>query len=106
VPQQKINPKDLYEKIYYYNISDKDNFIKENSVNTDDNEELQRYSHGLFMELMKDKKLSYINLDSVYCSGEKCLIGNSTKSIYKDANHLSEYGAQISSELLNKYLNE
>ena len=52
----------------------------------------------------KDYKFKVIDLNSIFCDKMKCLVGTVKSSYYYDKSHLSRKGAQMTKNLLLKYL--
>ena len=50
------------------------------------------------------KKFKVIDLNSIFCDKMKCLVGTVKSSYYYDKSHLSRKGAQMTKNLLLKYL--
>jgi peptidoglycan/LPS O-acetylase OafA/YrhL len=100
VPQQTLNVKDLYFKIYTNKIYANDpnkisESIRELSVSKQLHTQLQTFVNGLFKQHAAAGQLNLINFDNVFCDAEKCLFGNETQSYYFDNNHLTTAGGRL-----------
>ncbi|MDA9624519.1 SGNH hydrolase domain-containing protein, partial [Pelagibacteraceae bacterium] len=58
------------------------------------------------IKLLENKgyKFKVIDLNSIFCDKIKCLVGNVKSSYYHDKSHLSKNGAEMTKNLLLKYL--
>ena len=52
----------------------------------------------------KDYKFKVIDLNNIFCDKMKCIVGTVKSSYYYDKSHLSRKGAQMTKNLLLKYL--
>ena len=52
----------------------------------------------------KDYKFKVIDLNNTFCDKIRCLVGTVKSSYYNDKSHLSTKGAQMTKNLLLKYL--
>lgn len=97
VPQQMINPKNLYYRLAR-NASQtpeqKLQLVGDLSVPLERHDELQRFTRQTFEYERRHHDFNLVTLDDVFCRRQQCLIGD-MNSWYKDFNHLNENGAQL-----------
>lgn len=97
VPQQMINPKNLYYRLAR-NASQtpeqKLQLVGNLSVTLDRHQELQRFTRQTFEHERRHQDFHLVAMDDVFCRTAQCLIGD-TSSWYKDFNHVNEHGAKL-----------
>jgi peptidoglycan/LPS O-acetylase OafA/YrhL len=98
VPQQMINPKNLYYRLARsasQNVDQKLLMVSKLSVPFDKHDQLQRFTRETFEhERQLDDNIRLVTLDGVFCRRQQCLIGD-MNSWYKDFNHLNDHGARL-----------
>lgn len=109
VPQQTLNVKDLYYKIYPINIyaNDLQNVserIYALSVSKQQHLQLQSFVSALFKQHAEAGQLNLVNFDDIFCGDDKCLIGTDKHSYYFDNNHLTTAGGFVVVDKLAKYI--
>lgn len=97
VPQQMINPKNLYYRLARQKQAPEDEnqqLLDDVSVPRAKHDALQRYSRELFMAQSQQGRIKLVSLDNTFCNGKACLIGDG-HSWYQDFNHLNARGAKL-----------
>ena len=97
VPQQMINPKNLYYRLARnatQTPEQKLQLVGDLSVPRERHDELQRFTRQAFERERQHQDFHLVTLDDVFCRKQQCLIGD-TSSWYKDFNHLNETGAHL-----------
>lgn len=93
IPEQLNSVKDVYFKKQSI-----DNFIEKFSVSRTEHLNYQSFIYLIFQKYKTDPRVSFINLDGVYCDNEICRFGTKELSFYGDGNHLSRIGAMKATE--------
>lgn len=97
VPQQTINPKNLYYRLARRGTEpeqQKLQLVSDVSVPMAKHDALQRYSRELFQRQSALNRIKLVTLDDVFCKDQTCLIGDDN-SWYQDFNHLNANGARL-----------
>jgi peptidoglycan/LPS O-acetylase OafA/YrhL len=97
VPQQTINPKNLYYRLARWSAEpepQKRQLVSDVSVPMAKHDALQRYSRELFQRQRAQGRITLVTLDDVFCRDQTCLIGDEN-SWYQDFNHLNANGARL-----------
>ncbi|MEG5265942.1 acyltransferase family protein [Pseudomonas sp. JDS28PS106] len=97
VPQQIINPKNLYYRLARDAADtpeEKMRLVSTLSVPMDLHDQLQRFSRETFEQERRLNHARLVTLDDVFCRRQQCLIGDAD-SWYKDFNHLNDNGARL-----------
>ena len=105
VPVQKFDASNIYNKIYLFNIKNKEDAIEQFSVSKNEHLKLQSFNREIMNKLENEFKFTIINLDKEFCDEKKCYIGNSKESKYRDYDHLSTIGSLSIFNALNHQLN-
>jgi peptidoglycan/LPS O-acetylase OafA/YrhL len=95
VPQQTLNVKDLYYKIYVNDLEKVTDSIRELSVSKQQHVQLQAFVSPLFKQYAQAGQINLVNFDDIFCDAEKCLFGSETQSYYFDNNHLTTEGGHL-----------
>jgi peptidoglycan/LPS O-acetylase OafA/YrhL len=106
VPQQMINPKNLYYRLERKAAEppeEKLRLVNALSVPLGAHEELQRFSREAFEQERRLGNARLVTLDDVFCRHQQCLIGT-TRSWYKDFNHLNDNGAHLLAGAISELL--
>jgi hypothetical protein len=104
VPQQTYDPKNVYYRVYEGNIENHTENIRRLSISLRQHEKLQLFVESLFRKYQNNNFIRFLNLDDVYCDGDKCPIGNERQSYYFDDDHLSTIGARLAIDKIAKQL--
>ncbi|HEY0288080.1 MAG TPA: acyltransferase family protein [Pseudomonas sp.] len=97
VPQQMINPKNLYYRLARQASEpeqQKQQLVYDVSVPLAKHDALQRYTRELFQAQSLRNRIKLVTLDNLFCKDHTCLIGD-TSSWYQDFNHLNAHGAKM-----------
>jgi hypothetical protein len=97
VPQQMVNPKNLYYRLARQAQEPEQQKLKmvsDLSVPMDKHDDLQRYTRDLFREQTQRNRIRLVTLDKLFCKAQTCLIGDAS-SWYQDFNHLNAHGATM-----------
>lgn len=108
VPQQLINPKNLYYRLARHSggaFNEQRGLVSELSVSKASHDRLQQFTRQLFAREEAAQRIHLINLDSVFCHEQRCLIGDRA-SFYKDYNHLNDNGARMIASSLGAALDD
>lgn len=92
VPQQELTPKKIYRLAYKNGKLDEEQ-LKLLSVPLEKHKNLQSFVSQVFKE--NAQHLDLISFDDVFCSADRCLVGDTNGSYYFDDNHLSLYGEKM-----------
>ncbi|RMN27771.1 Acyltransferase protein [Pseudomonas coronafaciens pv. zizaniae] len=106
VPQQLIEPKNLYYRLARNNPKNAAHtlqLISEVSVTVETHERLQHFTRTLFEHAQASDQIRLIIPDSAFCKLGQCLIGD-LKSYYKDFNHLNAEGAGLLAAQINQII--
>ena len=106
VPQQIINPKNLYYRLARdaaETPEEKMRLVSTLSVPMDLHDELQRFSRETFEQERRLNNARLVTLDDVFCRRQQCLIGDAS-SWYKDFNHLNDHGARLLTGVISDLL--
>ncbi|HEX8596366.1 MAG TPA: acyltransferase family protein [Pseudomonas sp.] len=106
VPQQLINPKNLYYRLAREaseTEEEKLRVVSELSVSFSKHENLQRFTRSLFELDSAQNRIQLVTLDNEFCKNQLCLVGD-LSSYYKDFNHLNANGAHLIAGELNHIL--
>jgi peptidoglycan/LPS O-acetylase OafA/YrhL len=95
VPQQMLNVKDLYYKIYANDLKKVTGSIYELSVSKQQHLQLQAFVSPLFKQHVQAGQFNLVNFDDIFCDAEKCLFGTDKHSYYFDDNHLTTEGGRM-----------
>lgn len=96
IPQQQTNPRKVYLRIYQLNKNGSEEAgvaVRNVSVSVNKHLSLQQFNRGVFEAALLGRKDKAINLDAHFCDSERCILGNSTQSYYRDSDHLNSIGA-------------
>jgi len=106
VPLQLYDPKYIYLRSLSKGNQDIDqNKLFSLAVDYKKHMHLQNFVRDKIKSLEnKDYKFKVIDLNSIFCDKMKCLVGTVKSSYYYDKSHLSRKGAQMTKNLLLKYL--
>lgn len=97
VPQQVINPKNLYYRLARLGQEpeqQKLQLVSDVSVSMAKHDALQRFSRDLFQSQSARNRIKLVTLDNLFCKDQTCLIGDDS-SWYQDFNHLNAHGASL-----------
>ncbi|MDB9784248.1 acyltransferase [Pelagibacteraceae bacterium] len=106
VPLQLYDPKYIYLK----SLSKNDQVIDQKKLL---NFAVDYEKHMSLQNFVRDKiklfenegyKFKVIDLNNTFCNKDKCLVGNVKNSYYYDKSHLSKKGAEMTKNLLLRYL--
>jgi SGNH domain (fused to AT3 domains) len=92
VPQQTLDVKELYYKIYANDLQNVSESIRALSVSRQQHVQLQSFVSALFKKHAQAGQLNLVNFDDIFCGDDKCLIGTDKYSYYFDNNHLTTAG--------------
>ncbi|MEB0006465.1 acyltransferase family protein [Pseudomonas sp. MH9.2] len=106
VPQQMVDPKNLYYQLARGTGSSDENILQrvsELSVPLSKHNQLQQFTRHLFELDSEQNKIRLVTLDNIFCQQQVCLIGD-THSYYMDYNHLNAKGSQLAVNAISNVL--
>lgn len=105
VPQQRADAYNFYYKLYSRRfIVNAEDMKDKVSVPLDIHNNIQKYTRDIFSDYKNKGEIELMILDNAFCNYKKCLIGDKNGSFYADDNHLSNYGASLTVDMIEKYL--
>ena len=106
IPQQITDVRRLYDHLSILGLTDaeQEKVIASYSISRDRSNDLQAYNRKIFEKFSYQEKVNIVNLDDYYCSTDICIIGDRNHSIYRDKDHLSEFGAKLVADEIIKHI--
>lgn len=91
VPQQTIEPVQVYQQAYMFDGKGRTQVLDELSVSRDQHQQLNKYVTSVFGA---NPYAHIVNFDHLLCGDKHCPVGTEELSYYFDDDHLSVVGAQ------------
>lgn len=107
VPQQKVDAKRAYAKLMTMKDQDNDHartFIDKLSVSHADHIALQSFNRSFFSSLDEMNNVIFINPDDYFCQTDRCALGTTELSFYRDDDHLNISGLSQFAEVFRDIL--
>lgn len=94
VPQQLVEPMDVYRHAAWAGAEGLQARIRACSVSVERHRALQAWNRDLFMAEALPRGASVVDLDDCFVDGDRFVIGEPDRSWYSDDDHLSQVGAE------------
>ena len=108
VPQQKIVPEVFYAKVAYLqgtgNTAEASAAVSQASIGMTSHLQLHSHNRSVIERLGREHDAVVLNPDVYFCDRDLCAIGDSTRSYYRDRDHLNAYGTALMAPLLRTLL--
>jgi hypothetical protein len=98
VPQQQFHARRIYARAAA--SADAVEEFRNHSVLLKQHGALQYESRAIIGRIAALREVTVLNLDSLYCDHDRCLVGTPVGSYYKDHDHLSRVGARRATSML------
>jgi hypothetical protein len=98
LPQQQFHARKIYTRATA--SADAVEEFRNHSVLLKQHSALQYESRSIVGRIAALREVTVLNLDSLYCDQERCLVGTSVGSYYKDQDHMSRAGARRATSIL------
>lgn len=103
-PMQLYDPKQIYRRWHSHDPSEFISSLRKFSVPFSVHEGHQKFVRSVFKTEFKFLEDQLLDLDSVFCDSEYCMVGSQSESYYRDDDHLSGLGALKTKSMIVKQL--